>query len=94
MQDKFTDFCNDDTVQEALCDIVTTRVEEWFHSSRRVAMGFDGSWAARQHELVEGARVLGMMDLVCSITNLTPEDIVQLDLEKYRAIVLYVANYK
>ena len=40
MQDRFTDFCNDDAVQEALCDIV------------------------------------------------------QLDPEKYRELILYVANYK
>ena len=94
MPDKFTDFCNDDTVQEALCDIVTSRVEEWFRASCRVALGVDNSWTAQQLLRLEGARVLGMMDLVCSITDLTPEDIVQLDPEKYRALVLYVANYK
>ena len=94
MQDKFTDFCNDDTVQEALCEIVTKHVEHWFKASRRVVWGIDNSWTAQQRTRLEAARVLGMMDLVCSITDLTPEDIVQLDPEKYRALVLYVANYK
>ena len=92
MQDRFTDFCTDDTVREALCDIVTHHVDNWFRTSRRVVWGVDSSWIARQRELVEAARVLGMMDLVCSITNLTPEDIVQLDPEKYRELILYVAG--
>lgn len=94
MEDRFHDFCNDAVVRDALCDILTRHVEEWFHASRRVAMGFENSWVARQHELVEGARVLGMMDLVCDITGLVPEDIVLRDPEKYRALILYVANYK
>ena len=94
MQDKFTEFCNDDDVQEALCDIVAHHVNRWFQSSRRVALGIESSWVARQQLVVEAARVLGMMDLVCSITDLTPEDIVQLDHEKYRELILYVANYK
>ena len=87
MQDRFTDFCNDDTVQEALCDIVTNHVDDWFHASCRVRMGVDSSWVARQQVLLSAARVLGMMDL-------TPEDVVELEPEKYRALILYVANYK
>lgn len=94
MQDRFTDFCNDDAVQECLCDIAAHHVDEWFRASRRVALGVDNSWTAQQLLRLEGARVIGMMDLVCSLTDLTPEDIVQLDPEKYRALVLYVANYK
>ena len=92
MQDRFTDFCNDDAVQEALCDIVAHHVDNWFQSSRRVALGIESSWVARQRALVEGARVLGMMDLVCSITDLTPEDVVELDPEKYRTLIFYVAD--
>lgn len=94
MQDKFTDFCNDDDVREALCDIVTHHVDEWFHASRRVVMGVDSSWEARQRTRLEAACVLGMMNLVCSITDLAPEDLVMLDPEKYRELIFYVADYK
>lgn len=89
-----TDFCNDDTVQEALCDIVADHVDNWFQSSRRVALGIESSRVARQQVVVEAARVLGMMDLVCSITGLTPEDIVEFNPYAYRELVLYVVNYK
>ena len=72
MQDKFTEFCNDDTVREVLCDIVTHNVNLWFHNSRSVVMGVDSSYIAQQRTRLEAARVFGMMDLVCSITDLAP----------------------
>ena len=92
MQDKFIEFCNDDEVRHALCNILNDRVEEWFHSSRSVVMGIDNSWVARKRKFVEAARVLGMIDLVYSITGLVPEDIVSINPEKYRDLIMYVAN--
>ena len=92
MQDKFTDFCNDDAVQEALCDIVAKQIEDWFDATRRVTLGLDNSWVARKNTLVDAARVLGMIDLVCSITDLAPEDIVQLDPEKCHTLIFYIAD--
>ena len=92
MQDRFIDFCKDDSVRDALSNIVLDRVDEWFHASRGIITGTENSWVARQRALVDGARVLGMMDLVCAITDLTPEDAVELDPEKSRALIFYVAD--
>ena len=94
MEDRFYDFCNDDTVRDALCDILAKHVEDWYRASRRVVIGLDTSRVARQYELIEASRVMGMADLVCLITGLTPEDIVSLDPEKYRTLILYVASHR
>ena len=92
MQDRFVDFCKDDEVQGRLFNIVLDNVDEWFNTWRDVVIGIESSWVARQRAMVHGEQVLGMMNLVCIITDLAPEDIVKLDPEKCSALISYLAK--
>ena len=90
MQDRFIDFCKDDAVSGRLCNIVLDYADVWFHAYQPVVSGIENSWLKRQLALVEGAQVLGMMNLVCAITDLAPEDFEELDPEKFRTLIFYI----